>query len=87
MWLICLTPSAICLPYYLKFLTLWCLWVADLVMRLLDLFLELNYFLCVYMILLHSPVLCDLCPFCVIISASWTKFYTHVYEQVQLHFL
>jgi NADH-ubiquinone oxidoreductase chain 5 len=27
MWLICLTPSVICLPYYLKFLTLFVVFV------------------------------------------------------------
>ena len=63
-WLICPTPDVICLHYYLKsLLCLWFLWVVELFMRWLNLSLVIAYFLCVYVLLLHSLVLCDLCPF------------------------
>ena len=54
----------ICLPYYLRFLTLFAVFlVVDLVMRWLDLLLVMVYFLRVYMVLLRSLDLCDLCLF------------------------
>ena len=54
MWLICPTHSMICLPYYLKFLTLWCLWVVDLFMIWPGLLSVIIHFLCLYVVLLHS---------------------------------
>ena len=64
MWLICPTPSIICLPYYLRFLIfLSCLLVVDLVMKLLYLFWVINSFLYIFILLLHFLVLCGLCLF------------------------
>ena len=60
-WLICPTPSIICFPYYLKFLTLFVeLLVVGLVLKLLDLFWVINCFLYFFIMLPRFLVLCGL---------------------------
>ena len=58
MWLICPATSINCFPHYLKFLTLFVVFIGGgLFLRLLGLCYVIAYFLCVYMELLRLPVL------------------------------